>query len=68
MNLTKTNALLWGLGLTLGIVTAEPIFDWINGELAVDTAVDAALKGGVTFVIAFPALFAYASWRKRRER
>ena len=72
MNLTKTNSLRWALlyalGLTLGIATAEPIFDWINGELAVDSAVDAAIKGGVTFVIAFPALFGYASWRNRRER
>ena len=72
MNFKRKNALLWALWLALGSALSEPIPALIDGELAaytaVDLAVDMATRAGVTFVIAFPLLFAYASWRSWRNR
>ena len=64
----RKDALLWAFGAGLGSAAYELIADSITGELAVDTAVQAARRGGLTFVLVFAAFFAFVSWRNRSNR
>ena len=62
----QNTSFILGPRVTFGSVLYEPIADSIRGELAADTAVDAVIRGGLTFVLAFAALFAFAHYSRNR--